>query len=236
MTTFTAAKGKISIQTTLTNAQLSKFNKLTDKMIVIDGAAYLPLEELHGVLFTNSRKNAMALVNNHNDVIKNHLVRDKLKFGKFFVSTAIRPMGIYQLLETLAKEIPSKANLYRESIFLLSYIVSKHPQLSFDSKLESQELNAKLQAAIKALKKRHNRCQLSDRPFQPDEEKHVHHIEAQALHPALAAEPSNLVVINQYIHDSYHHWLSKAGHTASRKSLIKYAQANGYKTSDLEAA
>jgi hypothetical protein len=228
MTTFTAVKGEISIQTSLTNAQLAKFNKLTEKMIVIDGAAYLPLEELHGVLFTNSRKNAVALVNNHSDVIKNFLVRDKIKFRKFFVSTAIRPMGIYQLLEALAKDKPSKANLYRESIFLLSYIVSKHPQLAVASDRASQELNTKLQAVIKTLKKQHDRCQLSDRPFLPDEEKHVHHIEAQSLYPSLVVEPSNLLVINGYIHDSYHHWLSKTGYPASRKSLTKYAESNGY--------
>ncbi len=229
MSTFTALKGEMSIQTSLTNTQLAKFSKLTEKMIVIDGTAYLPLEELHGVLFTSSRKNAVALVNNHNDIIKNFLIRDKVRFGAFFVSTAIRPMGVYQLLEALAKDKPSKANLYRESIFLLSYIVSKHPQLSVESKLASQELNTKLKAVIKALKKQHDRCQLSDRPFQPDEEKHVHHIEAQALYPSLVAEPNNLLIINGYIHDSYHHWLSKTGYPASRKSLVKYAESNGYK-------
>ena len=229
MTTFNSVKGKISIQTSLTNAQLAKFNGLTDKMIVIDGAAYFPLEELHGVLFTNSRKNALALVNNHDDLIKNFLVRDKVKFADFFVCTAIRPMGIYQLLEALAHDKPSKANLYRESIFLLSYLVSKHPQLSVHSMVASQELNAHLQKVIKALKKQHDRCQLSDRPFLPDEEKHVHHIEAQALYPSLIAKASNLLVINGYIHDNYHHWLSKTGYPTSRKSLIKYAEINGYK-------
>jgi hypothetical protein len=228
VTVFTANKGKVSVETSLSRAQLSKFSRLTDKIIIVDGSAYLPIDELHGILFTNSRKNAVAIVNNYNHVIKNYLVRDKVKFKDFIFSSAIRPIGIYLLLETLAQDNPSKANLYQESIFLLSYVVGKHPQLAFGRLLQSKEICTKLAALSKSLKGQHDRCQVSGRLFMPDEEKHLHHIEAQALSPALIAEPSNLLIINKSIHDRYHHWLSEIGAVANRKTLTKYAEENGY--------
>lgn len=228
MTVFIADKGKVSVETSLSRAQLSKFSRLTSKIIVVDGSAYLPIDELHGILFTNSRKNAVAIVNNYNHVIKNYLVRDKVRFKDFLFSSAIRPIGIYLLLETLAQDNPGKAGLYQESIFLLSYVVGKHPQISFERKLQSQDICAKLNALAKSLKKQHDRCQVSGRLFLPDEEKHLHHIEAQALQPALTAEPSNLLIINKSIHDRYHHWLSEIGAVANRKTLTKYAEENGY--------
>jgi hypothetical protein len=228
MTTFVADKGNISVETSLTKPQLSKFNRLTDKIIFADGAAYLPLEELHGVLFTNSRKNAVAIVNNHADVIKNYLVRDRARFRGFFVSTAIRPMGVYLLLETLATKNPGKANLYRESIFLLAYIVGKHPQVALNDRLQSQEFNTRVQTAFRELKQKHNCCQLSRWEFKADEEKHIHHIEAKALNPSLASEYSNLLVISKAVHEQYHHWLTTTNLTASKKSLIKYAKEKEY--------
>jgi hypothetical protein len=91
-----------------------------------------------------------------------------------------------------------------------------------------EDVTTKLQSLVKVLKKQHDRCQLSNRLFLPDEEKHVHHIEAQAVHPSLAAEPSNLLVIHKCIHERYHHWLSETGYPANRKSLAKYAEANDY--------
>jgi hypothetical protein len=228
MTTFATKEGKVSVPVTLSKSQLAKFNKLTDKIVFDKGAAYLPIEELHGVLFTSSRKNAVAIINNHADVIKNYLVRDRTRFRGFFVSTAIRPMGVYLLLETLAAENPSKASLYRESIFLLAYIVSKHPQVALYDRTQSQEFNAKLQAVLRELKRKHNHCQLSLWEFRADEEKHVHHVEAKALNPSLAAEYSNLIVISKAVHDQYHHWLSDTQLTASKKSLIKYAKEKKY--------
>jgi hypothetical protein len=228
MTVFTAQKGEITISTSLSKPQLSKFSRLAEKIIIDNGSAYLPLEELHGVLFTNSRKNAVAIVNNHNKIIKNYLVRDKVKFKGFAFSAAVRPMGVYLLLEALATLNPSKADLYRESIFLLAYAVGKHPQLAVNSHAQFLELNSKFQEVARELKKRHDRCQLSLWAFRPDEEKHLHHIEAQALHPSLAADPSNLLIISKAVHDRYHHWLSEIGAVANRKTLTKYAEENGY--------
>lgn len=49
-------------------------------MIIEGGAAYIPIDKLHGVLLTNSRQRAIAIVNNHKDIVKAYLVRDPIQF------------------------------------------------------------------------------------------------------------------------------------------------------------
>ena len=70
-----ASDGEIVLETTLTNGQISKFNSLVRNIIVEGGAAYIPIDKLHGVLLTNSRQRAIAIVNNHKDIVKAYLVR-----------------------------------------------------------------------------------------------------------------------------------------------------------------
>jgi hypothetical protein len=81
-------KGEIVLKTTLRKGQVSKFHKLIQRIIVEDGAAYIPIDEVHGVLLTNSRETAKTIVNKHIDIIKAYLVRDKVRFQKYQVSAA----------------------------------------------------------------------------------------------------------------------------------------------------
>jgi hypothetical protein len=216
------------IRSTFTQNQLNKFTALSKRITVINGAAYLPINELHGVLLTNSKKNALKIINNHDDVIKNYLVRDKLKFPGCLFSTAIKPIGVCLLLDELASSNPRKADEYRESSFILSYIIACNPEL----KIQSQELANKLDSDLKALVYRLKRaakvCQISKREFRSGEEKHVHHIESKACFPQLMGAGSNLLIISKETHDGYHAWLFKNGGDIDRISLTKYAEENGY--------
>ncbi len=225
-------------KTNFTPRQLNKFNTLSKKIVVINGAAYLPINELHGVLLTNSKRTALKIINNHDDIIKNFLVRDKTKFPipDFLFSSAIKPMGICLLLDVLADENPRRATEYRESSYVLQYIIASHPELKIQSQELAAKLNSELRALIKKLKNTHNVCQLSGREFKPGDEKHVHHIESKACHPRLIAEPSNLIVIDREAHDVYHAWLFKNGGDIDRATLLEYAKFKNYDTSCLKIA
>jgi hypothetical protein len=230
MSTYKVETDPDGVKTTFTPNQLNKFRLLSKKIIVANGAAYLPIDELHGVLLTNSRKIAIKIVNNHDYLIKNYLVRDKLKFPNCPFSIAIKPMGICLLLDRLANENPRRAAEYRESSYILGYIIASNPEL----KVQSQEIAKKqavdMQALIHKLKKVHSVCQLSGKPFQLGEQKHAHHIESKACRPELMAEESNLIIISKEAHDSYHAWLFSNSTDIDRLSLIKYAQSEGYST------
>jgi hypothetical protein len=221
-------KGEIVLKTTLTKGQVSKFNKLIQRIIVEDGAAYIPIDELHGVLLTNSRKTAKTIVNKHIDIIKAYLVRDKVRFQKYQVSAAIRPVGLYSLLETLAETNPKKANDYRASLALLSYIIANHPQLALSSQIEAKYKEAEQNSIVGKLKRTHKICQLSEEDFTHEDEKHVHHIEGKSEDPSLATDENNLIVIKGYIHEEYHNWLSENRWSINRYTLRNYANLHNY--------
>ncbi|MEA5467504.1 hypothetical protein [Spirulina sp. 06S082] len=228
-------KGEIVLQTTLTQGQVSKFNKLIQRLIVEDGAAYIPINELHGVLLTNSRDRAKTIVNNHQDIVKNFLVRDRIRFQKYNVSAAIKPVGLYLLLETLAQTNPKRANDYRASLALLSYIIASYPQLSFSSQQKAKYKNAEKSSVVGRLKRNHQKCQLSGQYFTDEDEKHVHHIEGASEDPALATDENNLIVIKGIIHEHYHTWLIRSQKSITRNTLRMYAKQNGYSLKTLEA-
>lgn len=230
MSTYKVETDPDGVKTTFTPSQLNKFRLLSKKIIVANGGAYLPIDELHGVLLTNSKKTAIKIVNNHDYIIKNYIVHDKLKFAKCLFSTAIKPIGICLLLDRLAIENPKRAAEYLESSYILGYIISSNPELKIQSQELAKKKVADMQALISKLKKAHLVCQLSGKPFQPGEQKHAHHIESKACHPALMAEESNLIIISKEVHDSYHAWLFCNSEDIDRSSLVKYAQSKGYST------
>ncbi|MCT7993299.1 hypothetical protein [Laspinema olomoucense] len=221
-------KGEIVLQTTLTKGQVSKFNKLIQRIIIEDGGAYIPLDELHGIFLTNSRERAKTIINNNQDIVKAFLVRDAVRFQQYKVSAAIKPAGIYSLLEALAEANPKKANDYRASLALLSYIIAQHPQLTITSTIEAKHKESERNAVVGRLKRSTKICQLSEEYFTNDDEKHVHHIEGQSEDPRLATDEKNLIVIKGTIHESYHNWLIKFGFPITRGTLIKYAKLNNY--------
>ncbi|MBR8834181.1 MAG: hypothetical protein DSM106950_09110 [Stigonema ocellatum SAG 48.90 = DSM 106950] len=220
--------GKLVLETTLTQGQVSKFNNLNRRLIVVDGSAFIPLDELHGVFLTNSREKAKAIINNYQDVVKNFLVKDKIKFEKFGVSSAIQPVGIYNLLEVLAKDNPKKAGEYRASLALLAYIIAKHPQIKLNADIQAKQQEVKRSSAFASLKRAHKFCQLCELPFMNNDEKHVHHIEGKSEDPSKAIDIDNLIVIQGYIHHDYHDFLSKQKLPISRATLKYYAKLKNY--------
>jgi hypothetical protein len=216
--------GEIVLETTLTQGQVAKFNALARKLIVEDGSAYIPIDELHGVLLTSSRERARTIVNNHKDVVKAYLVRDSVRFQKYNISAAIKPAGLYALLETLAEDNPKKATDYRASLALLSYVVAKNPQLAFSASVKAKHNEVEKNSIVSRLKRAYKVCQLSEEPFIEGDEKHVHHIEGKCEEPALVTTLDNLIVIKGDIHRDYHRWLGEKRLRITRYTLEVYAR------------
>jgi hypothetical protein len=221
--------GKITLETTLTNGQVAKFNSLVRNLIINNGAAYLPIDELHGVLLTNSRERAKTIINNYSDVVKGYLVSIPNELSKHGdgVSSSIAPIGIYSLLETLARDNPKKANDYRASLTLLSYIIAKHPQLALSSQIKAKQNEAIENSVIAKLKRKHTICQLSEELFVDDtDEKHAHHIEGKSEDPSLAFDEQNLIIIKGSIHKAYHSWVIENQREVTRATLKNFARRN----------
>jgi hypothetical protein len=220
--------GEIVLETTLTNGQISKFNSLASNIIVEGGAAYIPIDKLHGVLLTNSRQRAIAIVNNHKDIVKAYLVRDPIRFEKYGVSATIKPMGLYALLETLAEDNPKRASDYRASLALLSYIIAKNPQLALSSNIKAKHQEALKNSVIGKLKRQNSICLLCEEPFTDEDEKHAHHIEGESEDPSLATDQDNLILVKGWIHVDYHNWLNEIGLPINRESLKNYAMMKNF--------
>ena len=221
--------GELVLETTLTKGQVAKFNGLVRKLIVEDGAAYVPIDELHGVLLTRSKANGKRLVTEHADVVKAHLVRDKTRFrDKYGVDAAIEPIGLLNLLDTLAKTNPKRATDYRASQALLAYVVAQHPRLALSSAIKAKNQTSKENAIVRKLKNKHNNCQLCQQPFAGDDEKHVHHIEGRSDAPSKSSDLKNLIIIKGRIHDDYHDWVTQNKWPISRSTLRTYAKQNNY--------
>ncbi|WP_404785269.1 hypothetical protein [Altericista sp. CCNU0014] len=225
--------GKFLLETSLTPGQVSKFNGLVDNLIIEKGTAYVPIDQLHGVLLTSSKAKAQTIVNNHADVVKAYLVREPILFAKHKVSSAINPVGLYNLLEELAKENPARATEYRASLALLSTIIANHPQLALSAQKEGKSQKIKNDSIFSRLKKKHAICQLSQKDFTNDE-KHVHHIEGKSEDPSLVNDEKNLIVIKGTIHNDYHGWLSKKGYPINKGSLKLYAKEKNYSISAID--
>lgn len=216
---------EVLLKTTLTKYQVSKFNALNENLVVKSGAAYVPLGELHGVLLTNSKKNARDIVNAHRSFVKNYLVPS---LDTAIDQPYIRPIGLQILLDQLALENPKRATDYRASAALLTYIVAAHPQLAIAGLIEAKSTQSAKEQLFKKLKKKYKKCQLSGDIFEQGVEKHVHHIVAESINPGLAADENNLVVISGEVHDGYHDWVCEHNLEINRASLKNYARKYGY--------
>lgn len=206
----------------LTQAQVAKFGKLANNLLHVGTSAYLPLSELHGVLFTQSRAAATKLVMNHSHIIQHYLMPGE--------PPAIKPVGVYLLLEYLAEVNPKKAILYKAGLCLVALILATHPETLVTALIASKELDARIHAVFQSLKSQHQICQLSGLAFQADESKHVHHIECSSLNPGLVAERTNLVVIHEWIHREYHQWAIQEELPVCRSTLGLYAVKKRYST------
>lgn len=229
-------KGKVTVQTCLTDGQLSKFKTLFKHIIINGNSACLPLDELHGVLLTNSKKTAKNIVHNYNHIVGNFLIYDPAKLQIYESNSGIRPIGLYLLLEQLAIDNPKRAIEYKASLSLVAYIVAVNEQLALISKFASQEMSAELSKLINRLKQFYSVCQLSGELFIGSEEKHAHHIMAVSEAPYLMKSEKNLLIIKKRIHDDYHHWVNKQKRSIDRLSLIEYARDKGYSTIYIHAA
>jgi Fe2+ or Zn2+ uptake regulation protein len=221
-------KGKLVFDTSLTTPQIAKFKGLIERLIIVDNSAYLRLDELHGVLMTSSKQQARDIVMAHQDILKPYLIYDKVKFAEFGVSSAIKPVGIYILLDHLATVRAVRAPEYRASLVLLSYIMAKHPGVVLGDWNNAKAQFQSVSKAMRSLKKQHSVCQLTGHPFYSGDEKHVHHIEGKSENPSKADDAGNLIVIHGWVHDDYHSWNSKKGMPICRTSLWFYADKRGY--------
>jgi hypothetical protein len=215
-------------ETCLTPLQLAKFRGLIDGLIVADNTAYLRLGELHGVLLTKSKQQARDMVMANRDLLMPYLVTDPIKFKPFGVSSAIKPAGIYLLLDRMASRKAIRAPEYRASLAILCFIMAKHPGVALG---DWKNAKAQFQATSKAMrtvKDKHSVCQLTGHPFYSGDEKHVHHIEGKSENPSMADDTSNLVVIHGWVHDDYHSWASRKGMPVCRASFWFYADKRGY--------
>jgi hypothetical protein len=220
--------GEITLKTTLTKGQVAKFNSLFRSLIIEDGVAYIPINQLHGVLLTNSKERAITIIENYKDIVKPFLTRDKNRFQKYEVSSVIAPQGLYNLLEVLASDNPKRANEYRASHVLLAYLIATHPQLAISSHGKAKKEERQKNSITGKLKRTHKICQLCEQDFLTNDEKHIHHIEGQSENPRLKSEIKNLIVIKGSIHIDYHEWARKEGLPISRATLKYYAKIKNY--------
>ena len=224
------SNNEIALRTSLSKGQISKFNALQDKLVIKNGTAYVSTDELHGVLLTRGRKDAISIVNRYRDTLRIYFVKPcDLDIEAIDASDFIRPVGLYILLEQLAEDRPQKARNYRASHAFLSCIVAGHPQLAMDSDVNGELAEATKKGVMRQVKQRHDSCQLSGYVFAKGDQKHVHHIEPEATAPALAADENNMVVITKAIHDEYHAWTdANEGLEVSRSSLRNFCRRNEY--------
>jgi hypothetical protein len=220
--------GEITLKTALTEGQIAKFRGLIEKIIIENGVPYIPINELHGVFLTTSRERARTIVNNHANIVKPYLIRDRIRFQKYGVDSVIKPIGLYFLLEKLAEEKPRRALDYRASLTLLSSIVANHPDLALSTRIQAKRQQVQRQSVIAKLKKRHKNCQLCQQPFLNNEEKHAHHIQGESEDPALANDEKNLIIIKGKIHKKYHEWVNNYGYPINRETLRWYAIQNNF--------
>jgi Fe2+ or Zn2+ uptake regulation protein len=220
--------GQFTFDSTLSNAQISKFKGLMQRLIIDNNTAYLRLDELHGVLLTNTRQQAIDILTAHNDLLKPYLVSDKVRFAKHGVMTVVKPVGVYVLLDHLATVRAARAVEYRASLVLLSYVMAKHPGVMLGDWNNAKEQFQKISKAMRQLKKQHSACQVTGHPFHSGDEKHVHHIEGKSENPSKADDTGNLVVIHGWVHDDYHSWAIDNGLPISKASFWFYASKRGY--------
>jgi hypothetical protein len=103
-------------------------------MKLINGKAYFPTSEMHGVLLTQSKQNAINIIQSH------------LKFIQPYVlniddSLYIKHVGIDVLLDILGQENPKKKIQYLAARAYISAFLANNPDVFKDSMLRGIELD-----------------------------------------------------------------------------------------------
>ena len=60
---------EVVLKTLLSKGQVAKFNSLVRSIIIFGNSAYIPVDQLHGVLLTRSKANALEILNLHKDLM-----------------------------------------------------------------------------------------------------------------------------------------------------------------------
>ncbi|MFN6200660.1 MAG: hypothetical protein ACLBM7_13835 [Dolichospermum sp.] len=214
----------IEIETDLSRTQLSKFKKLFTLMKLINGKAYFPTSEMHGVLLTQSKQNAINIIQSH------------LKFIQPYVlniddSLYIKHVGIDVLLDILGQENPKKKIQYLAARAYISAFLANNPDVFKDSMLRGIELDKEQIQAMQYVKKNSKHCALTLRPFQKGIKCHIHHIEGVSERPDLATDVKNLLPLCEDVHTEYHQWVISHQKNVTRATLKHFAKEKKYETS-----
>lgn len=133
---------EVVIPTSLSDRQISKFNTMQDSLVIRNGMAYLSTNDLYGVLLTRGRDDARLIVKRYKDDLRIYFVKpDRLGLYDRDEPEYILPVGIYILLEFLARDRPQRAHEYRASHAFLACIVAGHPQLAIYTSIRGQMLS-----------------------------------------------------------------------------------------------
>ena len=206
---------RITIETDLSCRQLSKFKCLFDHMKIENGRAYLPINEMHGVLLTNSRQSAVNIIRAHSKLVKPH------QKGEYLC-----PSGVYALLEALSDENPAKALGYRASITLIAAELANNSELAKSTQIAATNRRWSTMNTINEIKRKATHCALSGEKFKGN--CHIHHIEGKSEQPDLIDEPTNLIPLTTKIHKKYHAWVTANNKAITRQTLKEFAKRHGY--------
>lgn len=207
----------ITIQTDLSRAQINKFKCLFASMVISNGRAYLPINEMHGVLLTNSRQSAVNLVKAHSQVVKAY------QEGEY-----LRPAGIYVLLDALCDENPAKALGYRAALAYITAELANNPELARSNQIAAADKHRSTVNTINDIKRKATHCVLSGAKFDCNVECHIHHIEGKSEQPDLVDEPNNLLPLTAEVHNQYHNWVVVNDKAITRQTLKEFAKRYGY--------
>ncbi|MTJ09336.1 hypothetical protein [Anabaena sp. UHCC 0204] len=213
----------IEIETDLSRTQLSKFKKLFTLMKLINGKTYFPTSEMHGVLLTQSKQNAINIIQSH------------LKFIQQYVlniddSLYIKHIGIDVLLDTLGEENPKKKIQYLAARAYISAFLANNSDVFKDSMLRGIELDKEQIQAMQYVKKNSKHCTLTLKRFQKGIKCHIHHIEGVSERPDLATDVKNLLPLCEDVHTEYHQWVISNQKSVTRATLKHFAKEKKYET------
>jgi hypothetical protein len=213
----------LEIKADLKAGQISKFRHLLKGMKLINGKAYFPTDQMHGVLLTNSRQGAL-------NIVKSHLAKVQPYIINIENDQYIKHIGIDVLLEALGEENPKKKILYLSARAYISAKLADDPNVFKDALLRGQQQDRKKIQVVQLTKRNAERCALSGVVFGDGVECHIHHIEGISETPDLATDPKNLIALSGEIHKEYHSWVIQKGESVNRATLKQFAKEHQYRT------
>ncbi|MDF5718019.1 MAG: hypothetical protein PUP93_30180 [Rhizonema sp. NSF051] len=213
----------LEIETNLLPGQLNKFKKLFAAMKLIDGKAYFPQSEMHGVLLTQSRQVAINRITAHLDIIQQYVFNE----GD---NMYIKHIGIDNLLDKLAEDNPKKKIQYLAVRAYISACLANNPEVFKDAELRIDKIENQVKDVMAYIRKNALKCVLSGKPFTSSGQCHVHHVEGVSERPDLQAVASNLLPVWNEIHTDYHRWANNSQKMVTRATLKEFARIHGYRT------